>query len=73
LIHYFDTSALVQRYMEEAGSCTVRSVLRRGYAAVARITYAELLATVARLRQKQSGREVVDLPPRPAQTLQKAS
>jgi predicted nucleic acid-binding protein len=48
LIHYFDTSALAKRYMEEPGSRTIRSVLRRGYAAVVRITYAELLAAVAR-------------------------
>jgi hypothetical protein len=31
------------------------------------------IVEAARLRQKQGGREVVDLPPRPAQTLQKAS
>ena len=47
MIHYLDTSALAKRYMEEPGSRTMRSVLRCSYAAVVRITYAELLAAVA--------------------------
>lgn len=50
MIHYLDTSALAKRYIEEPGSQAVRSMFRRGYVAVARITYAELLAAVARAR-----------------------
>lgn len=48
MIDYFDTSAIAKRYLKEPGSAEVRRALARGHSAVARITYAELLAAVAR-------------------------
>lgn len=48
MIEYLDTSALVKRYVGEAGSAAVRAIFRRGKIAVARVTYAELLAAVSR-------------------------
>ncbi len=50
MINYLDTSALAKRYLQEEGSAAVRALFRRGLVAVARITYAELLAAVARAR-----------------------
>jgi predicted nucleic acid-binding protein len=49
LIHYLDTSALVKRYIKEAGSASVRSLFRSRSVATARIAYAEIAATLARL------------------------
>ncbi len=48
MIHYLDTSALAKRYVHEPGSDSVRAVCRRGRIVVARITFAELLAAIAR-------------------------
>jgi uncharacterized protein len=48
LIRFFDTSALVKRYVEEPGSSMVRSALRSHAVAVARVTLAEAAAAVAR-------------------------
>jgi predicted nucleic acid-binding protein len=48
LIRFFDTSALAKRYIAEAGSQLVRTTLRAHPVSVARITYAELAACVAR-------------------------
>jgi hypothetical protein len=48
VIHFLDTSALAKRYVREPGSATMWPALRRGTIVVARITYAELLATLAR-------------------------
>jgi predicted nucleic acid-binding protein len=48
VIHFLDTSALAKRYVREPGSSTLWAALRRGRVVVARITYAELLATLAR-------------------------
>ena len=48
MIHFLDTSALAKRYVREPGSATLGAALRRGRIVVARITYAELLATIAR-------------------------
>lgn len=49
MIHYLDTSALVKRYVSEPGAGRVRALFRRGKIVTARIAYAELAATVARL------------------------
>lgn len=49
MIPFLDTSALVKRYVPEADSQRVRVLFRRGRPAVARIAYAELAATLARL------------------------
>jgi predicted nucleic acid-binding protein len=61
LIHYLDTSALVKRYVKEAGSTFVRSVFRSRSVATARIAYAEIAATLARLcregRLDEAGRD----------------
>jgi predicted nucleic acid-binding protein len=48
LTRFFDTSALAKRYISEPGSPLVRSTLRANPVSVARITYAELAASVAR-------------------------
>lgn len=49
MIHYLDTSALVKRYVDEAGSASVRSLFRGRHVATVRVAYAELAATLARL------------------------
>jgi predicted nucleic acid-binding protein len=49
MIYFLDTSALVKRYVSEAGSDQVRRLLRRNVKiAVARITEAEAYAAIAR-------------------------
>ena len=48
MIRFFDTSALAKRYVSEPGSAMVRATLRAHQVAVARVTYAELAASVAR-------------------------
>jgi predicted nucleic acid-binding protein len=45
---FFDTSALAKRYISEPGTAMVRATLRAQTVAVARVTYAELAASVAR-------------------------
>jgi len=52
VIHFFDSSALVKRYLREPGSDAVRAAVRRGPVTVVRITYAELLATFARAERE---------------------
>src|SRR5439155_10191729 len=50
LTYFLDTSALVKRYVQEPGSDKVRSLFRRRKEiCVARITSAELCATIARV------------------------
>jgi predicted nucleic acid-binding protein len=48
VIHFLDTSVLAKRYVREPGSAMLGAALRRGRVVVARITHAELLATLAR-------------------------
>jgi hypothetical protein len=48
LTRFFDTSALAKRYISESGSQLVRATLRGPSASVARITYAELAASITR-------------------------
>jgi hypothetical protein len=48
VIRFFDTSALVKRYVEEPGSSMVRAALRSHAVVVARVTLAEAAAAVAR-------------------------
>jgi hypothetical protein len=48
LIRFFDTSALAKRYISEPVSQLVRATLRAHLVSVARITYAELAASIAR-------------------------
>jgi predicted nucleic acid-binding protein len=52
VIHFLDTSVLVKRYVREPGSATLWAALRRGRIVVARITHAEILATLARARRE---------------------
>ena len=52
MIYYLDTSALVKRYVAEAGSRSVRQLVRSRTVAVSRIAYAELVAAVARLTRE---------------------
>ena len=48
MIHYFDASALVKRYIREAGSDVVRRLLGRGLAASSRISEVEVLSALMR-------------------------
>jgi predicted nucleic acid-binding protein len=48
VIRFFDTSALVKRYVEEPGSGMVRAALRTHAVVVARVTLAEAAAAVTR-------------------------
>ncbi|WP_394821570.1 type II toxin-antitoxin system VapC family toxin [Pendulispora albinea] len=48
MIRFFDTSAFVKRYVTESGTSMVRAALRAHAVTVARITYAELAAAIAR-------------------------
>jgi uncharacterized protein len=48
MIRFFDTSAFVKRYVDEAGSSMVRRALRTDAITVARATFAEAAAAVAR-------------------------
>ena len=48
MIRFFDTSAFVKRYVDEPGSAMVRAALRTHTIAVARATFAEAAAAVAR-------------------------
>lgn len=48
MIHFFDTSALLKRYVKESGSEAVRRAMAVGNVVVSRITFAELCATIAR-------------------------
>ena len=52
---YFDTSALVKRFVNEKGSLLVRSIVKRGEpVATAKIAYAEIFAGLTRkLREGQ--------------------
>jgi predicted nucleic acid-binding protein len=54
VIHFLDTSAMAKRYVREPGSSTMRTALRRGTIVVARITYAELFAAIARAAREGS-------------------
>lgn len=49
MIDFFDTSALVKRYVRETGTAAVRAAVRARRPAVARIAHVELTATFARL------------------------
>ena len=53
MIHFFDTSAFVKRYMREPGSDAVRASFRARTAAVARITEAEAFAAIARAHRER--------------------
>lgn len=48
MTRFFDTSALAKRYMSEPGTPMVRATLRAHAVVVARVTFAELAASVAR-------------------------
>lgn len=48
MIHFFDTSAFVKRYLAEVGSEIVRAALRKPHVSVARIIQAEVPAALAR-------------------------
>lgn len=48
MIRYFDSSALVKRYVREEGSTRVRLLLRQGVAATARYSIVEMMSALAR-------------------------
>ncbi len=54
MIHYLDASALVKRYVDEAGSAAIRPLFRGRLVATVRIAYAELAATLGRLAREGS-------------------
>jgi predicted nucleic acid-binding protein len=53
LIHFFDSSAFVKRYLAEPGSNLVRSALRKPHVAIARILQAEVPAALARAHRER--------------------
>lgn len=53
MIHFLDTSALVKRYVREPGSEAVATAIRKGTVVLARITYAEILAALARATREK--------------------
>jgi predicted nucleic acid-binding protein len=53
VIDFFDASALVKRYVAEAGSAAVQRATRRETVAVARIAHAEVAASLARAARAQ--------------------
>lgn len=48
MTHYFDASALVKRYVREAGSTTVRRLLSTGIAATSRLSEVEVSSAIVR-------------------------
>lgn len=47
---YFDSSALVKRYIEEDGSDKVNALLKEGsFAVVSMLAYPEILAAITRI------------------------
>lgn len=48
MIRYFDSSALVKRYVREEGSNRVRRLLRTGIAVTARLSLVEIVSALAR-------------------------
>lgn len=48
MTRYFDASALVKRYVREAGSTTVRRLLTSGTAATSRLSEAEVSSAIVR-------------------------
>ena len=48
MTHYFDASALVKRYVREAGSVTVRRLLASGIAASSRLSEVEVSSGIVR-------------------------
>ena len=54
-LRYFDSSALVKRYVREPGSERVRAWLRAAPAATSRIAFAEVAAAAARRSRQGAG------------------
>jgi uncharacterized protein len=53
-VRFFDASALVKRYIHEAGSTRVRRLLREGRVAISRLSEIEVASSIARLARAQS-------------------
>lgn len=51
MIVYFDASALVKRYVAEAGSDVVRRLLRRAMPATCRLSEVEIASALVRRRE----------------------
>jgi len=60
LIRYYDSSALVKRYVREERSTRVRRLLRAGLAATARLSVVEMVSAFAR-RAREGDLARVDL------------
>jgi predicted nucleic acid-binding protein len=54
MIHFLDTSVLAKRYTPERGTEDVRRELRRSEVAVSRVTFAEVLAAIARAHRSRA-------------------
>lgn len=52
MIRYFDSSALVKRYVREQGSGQVRRLLRTGVAVTSRLSPVEIVSALARRRRE---------------------
>ena len=52
MIRYFDSSALVKRYVNEEGSSRVRRLLRTGVAVTSRLSPVEMVSALARRRRE---------------------
>jgi uncharacterized protein len=50
-VNYFDTSALVKRFVDEAGSAAVDALIAEGPTATATVAFAEVYAGLARKRR----------------------
>lgn len=53
-MRFFDASALVKRYVREAGSASVRRLLARGEVAIGRLSEVEVVSAFARLAREGS-------------------
>jgi uncharacterized protein len=51
-MHYFDASALVKRYVREAGTASVRRLLREQRGATSRLSEAEISSALCRRRRE---------------------
>jgi predicted nucleic acid-binding protein len=61
-VTYFDTSALIKRFVNEKGSALIRSIIERTQTvATAKIAYAEIFAGLTRkLRERHISRSEYD-------------
>jgi len=54
VVRFFDATAIVKRYIREAGSTRVRRLLRQGDVAISRLSEIEVASALARLARAQA-------------------